>query len=41
MQMIIGGKKVDSSDKTTRESINPTTNEVLGSYPCATKADAD
>jgi succinate-semialdehyde dehydrogenase/glutarate-semialdehyde dehydrogenase len=41
MQMIIGGKKVDSSDGKFLEAINPATNEVLGTYPCATKKDAE
>lgn len=41
MQMIIGGRKTNSSDNRFMESVNPATNEVLGTYPCATKEDVE
>ena len=39
--MLIDGQWVASSDGATRESTNPATGEVLGSYPMATKDDVD
>lgn len=39
--MIIGGKKVDSSDGKTTNIINPTTHEVLDTVPSATKEDVE
>jgi acyl-CoA reductase-like NAD-dependent aldehyde dehydrogenase len=39
--MIIGGRKVDSSDGKTIDIINPTTHEILDTVPSATKADVE
>ena len=39
--MLIDGEWVGASDGALRESTNPATGEVLGSYPQATKADVD
>ena len=41
MQMIIGGQKVDSSDKKVMEVINPATGELIDSVPCATRDDVN
>lgn len=41
MQMIIGGKYVDSSDGTTIDVVNPVTQEVIDTVPFATKEDID
>ena len=41
MQMIIGGKKVDSSNGKTIDIINPATGEFLDTIPAATKEDID
>lgn len=39
--MQINGSAVDSADQSTKESINPATGAVLGTYPCATKIDIE
>ena len=41
MQMIIGGKYVDSSDGMTIDVVNPVTQEVIDTVPFATKEDID
>lgn len=41
MQMIIGGKKCDSSDGKTIEVLNPATMEVVDTVPAATKEDIE
>jgi acyl-CoA reductase-like NAD-dependent aldehyde dehydrogenase len=41
MKMIIGGKKVDSSDGKTIDIINPTTHEVIDTVPSATREDVE
>lgn len=41
MKMIIGGKKVDSSDGKTMNVINPATQEVIDTVPMATREDID
>lgn len=41
MKMIISGKEVDSSDKTTINIVNPYTNEVIDTVPNATEKDID
>ncbi len=41
MKMLIGGKKVDSSDGRTIDVINPATLEVLGTVPSADWEDLD
>jgi succinate-semialdehyde dehydrogenase/glutarate-semialdehyde dehydrogenase len=40
-KMIIGGKRVDSSDKAVIEVTNPATGEVIDTVPAATKTDVD
>lgn len=40
-KMLINGKLVGASDGATAQSVNPCTGEVLGTYPCATKADVE
>lgn len=39
MKMLIGGKKVDSSDGNTIDVINPATNEFIDTIPMATQSD--
>ena len=39
MKMIIGGKKVDSSDGKTIDVINPANGKFLDTIPMATEAD--
>ena len=41
MKMILGGKKVDASDKMTQEVYNPSTHAVIDTVPLATRDDAD
>lgn len=41
MKMIIGGKKVDSSDGKTIDIINPATHEVFDTVPSATREDVE
>ena len=41
MKMIIGGQKVDSSDKSTITIVNPATQKVLDTVPAATKEDVN
>ena len=41
MKMLIGGKKVDSSDKNTIDVINPATGAFIDTIPMATKEDVD
>ena len=41
MKMIICGKEVDASDKTTMNIVNPYTGEVIDTVPNATEKDVD
>ncbi|MCH3950905.1 MAG: aldehyde dehydrogenase family protein [Acidaminococcus sp.] len=41
MQMLIGGKETGASDGKTFEVLNPTTHEVIDTFPAATKEDID
>ena len=41
MKMIINGKEVDASDKSTMEIINPYTGKVIDTVPNATEKDVD
>ena len=41
MKMIICGKEVDASDKTTIDIVNPYTGEVIETVPNATEKDVD
>ncbi len=41
MKMIIGGKEVNASDKTTMDIVNPYTGEVIDTVPNATEKDVD
>jgi succinate-semialdehyde dehydrogenase/glutarate-semialdehyde dehydrogenase len=41
MKMIIGGKEVCASDKTTMDIVNPYTGEVIDTVPNATEKDVD
>jgi len=41
MQMLIGGKHVDASDKATIDVYNPATLSVIDNIPTATKEDID
>lgn len=41
IKMQINGCAVESTDGSTKESINPATGAVLGTYPCATKMDIE
>ena len=41
MQMIINGKKTDSSNGKTMNVINPATGKVIDTVPVATKEDVD
>ncbi len=41
MKMLIGGKEVDASDLSVMNNINPATNEVIDTVPCATKEDLE
>jgi len=41
MQMIIGGKHVDASDRAVAQNVNPSTGQSIGTVPAATKADID
>ena len=41
MKMIICGKEVDASDKTTMDIVNPYTGEVIDTVPNATEKDVD
>lgn len=41
VNLFIGGKWCDASDRETRELINPASGEIIGSVPVATSADID
>lgn len=40
-KMLINGKFVGASDGASAQSVNPCNGEVLGTYPCAAKADVE
>lgn len=41
MKMLIGGKEVDASDLSVINNVNPATNQVIDTVPCATKEDLE
>lgn len=41
LQMIIGGNKTDASDGAVQNNVNPSTGNLIGTVPAATKEDVD